>query len=596
MLLLRGVLLLTCAWSAHPLLSAPRMVLRGGSAISPRAPLSPLRVGSTSEDMLRERISRENEGDVGDAVIGDEKSASAAAELAFAGRPWAQIVVERLADALDEVREDLNGLVEGITHDPEMDGPLPLPTPKSERERIVVLGTGWASYAFLKTIDASRYDVVVVSPRNYFLFTPMLAGAAVGTVEYRSITEPIRKVNEQADYLEATVTEIKHAEKKVVCQSVVCEGMACDIEDFELSYDKLIVGVGAQTNTFGIKGVRENCAFLKQIEDASRVRRAVGNCFERANIPSLTEEQRRQALTFVTIGAGPTGVEFTSELRDFLAQDAPRYYPHLIKDVRVVLIEATSRILSAFDEDMAAAAMNALQQSSNERVPTEVILSKGVSEVKEREIVLGDGTTIPYGVAVWAAGNGPLPVVLDCIESIPLQKERQDSGDVPRGGRGRLLIDGWMRVRGAEGMFALGDCAVMDESLPPTAQVASQQASFLGRLLSGDYDVEGDIPRVTGERVRASDKVFPRHVGAEEDSVAKPFQYLDLGILAFVGNNKAIAQLKADDLKVKGKGSIGWLLWRGIYFSKQVSWRNRLLIALDWLRTAMLGRDISRLS
>lgn len=101
----------------------------------------------------------------------------------------------------------------------------------------------------------------------------------------------------------------------ITCESVVCDGNSCDIEDFTVEYDRLVVTVGAQTNTFGIPGVREHCCFLKQVGDARRIRTAIINCFERANLPSLTDEQRKNDLTFAVIGAGPTGIEFAAELR-----------------------------------------------------------------------------------------------------------------------------------------------------------------------------------------------------------------------------------------------------------------------------------------
>lgn len=571
----------------------------------------------TSEDVLREQISAANEKDTSGAQIlkGPEQSVLSPEVLddIMTERPYLQILLERGLETTDELLQSAKSSWNGEVEEREP------PIPKAERPRVVVLGTGWGAYAFLKTIDAEKFDVIVVSPRNYFLFTPMLAGAAVGTVEYRSITEPIRNVNKDADYLESTATNIDTKTKVVTCQSVVCEGMSCDIEEFQLKYDQLVIGVGATTNTFGTPGVSENCAFLKQIEDASRVRKGIGNVFERANIPDLTDKQREQALTFVTIGAGPTGVEFTSELRDFMQQDASRYYPHLLKHVKLVLIEATNRILGAFDEDMANAALNSLEdQEESGTIALEVITGVGVKEVKEREILLADGRSIPYGIAVWAAGNGPLPLILDTIENIPEQKRLVDAGEVPPGGRGRLLVDGWLRVSGAQGVYAVGDCAVMrSQPLPATAQVASQQATFLGRLLSGDYDTDAEAPVAQGPNIRASDKVLPKtnakkdnlpsnlrpflgnmmlsEDGDTADRVAKPFQFLNLGILAYVGNDRGIAQLKIGETPVKSKGVAGWLLWRSIYLSKQVSWRNRILVSADWVKTKAFGRDITRL-
>jgi len=121
------------------------------------------------------------------------------------------------------------------------------------KERIVVLGTGWGGASFLKEIDTDIYDVTVISPRNFFLFTPMLAGASVGTVEYRSICEPVREIAPKARYLEATAQSIDATNRIIECESVSCQGNSCSIESFQVEYDRLIVSVGAQTNTFGSK-------------------------------------------------------------------------------------------------------------------------------------------------------------------------------------------------------------------------------------------------------------------------------------------------------------------------------------------------------
>lgn len=104
--------------------------------------------------------------------------------------------------------------------------------------------------------------------------------------------QPIREVNPYADYLEATCTNVDPKAKTIICQSVICEGNTCDIEEFDLSYDMLLVAVGATTNTYGIPGVREHCHFLKQVNDAMKLRTSIGNAFERANIPGLTDAQR----------------------------------------------------------------------------------------------------------------------------------------------------------------------------------------------------------------------------------------------------------------------------------------------------------------
>ena len=165
--------------------------------------------------------------------------------------------------------------------------------------------------------------------------------------------------------MEAIATSIDPKTNTVYCQSVICEGNSCDIEDFEVTYDKLVVTVGAQTNTFGIPGVREYCCFLKQVEDARRIRGAIVNCFERANLPSLTEEERRGVLTFAVIGAGPTGIEFASELRDFIEEDGPKYYPKLLKYVKIKIIEAGPTVLAPFDKELQEEAIRQFERPVN---------------------------------------------------------------------------------------------------------------------------------------------------------------------------------------------------------------------------------------
>jgi hypothetical protein len=241
--------------------------------------------------------------------------------------------IEVLEDAIDEVAHMASHMGVDVSTDSssastsatKLEGQIQM---NSTKERIVILGTGWGGASFLKAIDADRYDVTVISPRNHFVFTPMLAGASVGTVEYRSICEPIREMNRRAQYLEAKAVQIDPDAQTIACESVVCEGNNCRLQEFTVSYDRLIMTVGAQTNTFGIPGVLERCNFLKTVEDARRIKSAIVNCFERASLPGLTEEQRIRDLTFAVIGAGPTGIEYAAELRDFVEQDGPKVRVH----------------------------------------------------------------------------------------------------------------------------------------------------------------------------------------------------------------------------------------------------------------------------
>lgn len=561
-------------------------------------------------------------------------------------RPYLSIVTERVMQAVDDYQQASRIKKSGIEFGSNK---------SDKREKIVVLGTGWGGHAFLKTIDASKYEVVTISPRNYFMFTPMLAASAVGTVEFRSICEPIRNVNPLADYLEATATAVNPEKKTVTCESVKCEGAACEITEFEVDYDHLIIGVGATTNTFGVKGVKENCLFLKQIEDANNLRKALAYCFERANIPNNTEEERKNALAFVVVGAGPTGVEFTSELRDWIESEGKKYYKHLLKHVSLTLVEAGPSVLAVFDKALQEEAMRSLTDRKSalisegiiDKEMTRILTSSGVSEVEEKEIRLGDGSTLPYGFCVWAAGNGPIPFVNSLIDGLEDQRGAQAQA------RGRIVIDSWCRMHGARNVYAIGDCTFNPENpLPATAQVASQQGSYLGRIFSKGYDMGTPVDSPPKRRMAVldasssgsgsggsgeeqvlasramSEKLGVGQLGVKADietwaefidreasatstdrstvltadardrkdlEYAKPFQFLNLGVLAYIGASRALAQVSVDEKLILGSGPIGFLLWRGIYWSKQVSWRNRVLVTLDWIKAVLFGRDIGNL-
>jgi NADH dehydrogenase FAD-containing subunit len=533
--------------------------------------------------------------------VEDTSSLAAKMEKMMQPRAYPLFLLEKAAEFVESSLYDATSFL----REPKV-------TDKAKRERIVVLGTGWGSHSLLKGIDTDLYDVTVISPRNFFLFTPMLAGASVGTVEYRSITEPIREINNKVDYLEAIARSIDPKTKTVYCQSVICEGNSCDIEDFEVTYDKLVVTVGAQTNTFGIPGVREYCCFLKQVEDARRIRGAIVNCFERANIPSLTEEDRRGVLTFAVIGAGPTGIEFASELRDFVEEDGPKYYPKLLKYVKIKIIEAGPTVLAPFDKELQEEAIKQFERPVNikdieilRKLPhnfelTELILGASVKEVTEKTIILSDGREDPYGLAVWAGGNGPLPITLQMIDALgEEQKKEQEIA------RGRVAIDPWLRVIGGDGdILSFGDCSCITQGqLPATAQVASQQGEYLAQLFNKKYNMS---PAVTEEGIFPPPKVEADTVTTISDLIssfstgsndfARPFQFLNLGILAYTGGGSALAQVEVVPEKnpLKGKGKIGNAIWRSVYLSKQVSSRNRLLVVNDWIRRRLFGRDITR--
>ena len=230
------------------------------------------------------------------------------------------------------------------------------PVFEGPKKKVVVLGSGWGALSLIHHLQPEQFDLTVVSPRNYFLFSPLLPSVTVGTVESRSIVEPIRKLirkrhkGPDTKFLEAECVDINPSNKKITCEDR--SGIVGAVSKFELDYDILVVAVGATSNTFNTPGVRENCHFLKEISDAQQIRNVIIDLVETASIPGQEPYERQKLLHFVVVGGGPTGVEFAAEVRDFLREDVGKIYPGIEEDVMVTLVQSQDHILNAYDKEI----------------------------------------------------------------------------------------------------------------------------------------------------------------------------------------------------------------------------------------------------
>ena len=277
------------------------------------------------------------------------------------------------------------------------------------------------------------------------------------------------------------------------------------------------------------------------------------------------------------------------------------------------MIEAANTILAPFDKVLQDAAIEQFDKKMKVRCPlaakflpsgkkiTELLLHRRVKEVKEHAIILDSGEEIPYGMAVWAGGNGPLPITLQVINGLGEEQAKEQNS-----ARGRIAIDPWLRAIGGDGsVFAIGDCTLMaDTPLPANAQAASQQGAYLARLLAladvAAYDSGGNLlppKRDLQERGLTLPELIASTATHSRDFAA-PFQFLNLGILAYTGNQKALAQIQVapgDCGRLDVSGSIGFGLWQAVYLFKQLSLKNQVSVVLDWIKMRAFGRDISRM-
>ncbi|MGB2867246.1 MAG: FAD-dependent oxidoreductase [Bacteroidota bacterium] len=409
-----------------------------------------------------------------------------------------------------------------------------------EKKRVVVLGTGFGAFSFVKRVDTRLFDVTVVSPRNHFLFTPLLPSTTVGTIEFRSIIEPLRVARPEVHFYQAICRSVDPVGKTISCEGIL------ENNTFELPFDLLLIAVGSVVNTYGIPGVAEHTLYLKDLADARAIRQRIIECFEQASQPGISDEERARLLRFVVVGGGPTGVEFAAEMHDFLTEDLQKSYPDLAGDehiVRITLLEAAEQILNSFD-----AVLSDYTRRLFQRQRIEVRTGSLVTKVEKNRILLKDGTVIPCGLIVWSTGVGPTSF----IKNLPFENDRD-----------RLITDDFLRTVSSESIYALGDCAtIRGKNLPATAQVAQQQGTYLAKAL----------------RKLVQGKSVPE------------FRYKHLGMLAYVGSNRALADLSS----FKGKGFSAWLFWRSAYLTRLVSLKNKILVAFDWVKAFVFGRDISR--
>lgn len=410
----------------------------------------------------------------------------------------------------------------------------------SERRRLVILGGGFGAVSLLRGIDTRHYDVTVVSKRNHFLFTPLLPSTTVGTIEFRSIIEPIRRVRRGTRFVQASAKRLDREARRVFCREDDSN------VEFEIGYDLLVIAVGAYTNTFNVNGVAEHALFLKELTDARKLRERIIACLERASVPGTPDEVRQKLLHFVVIGGGPTGVEFAAELHDLLVENVPRAYPELNALVKITLLEAAATLLGAFD-----ASLREYASGSFKRRGIDVRLGSPVVEVGADFVRLKDGETIGASTVVWSSGVASTPFVAQ----LDLEKDRA----------GRLVTDGCLRIRSDPSIYAAGDNGVIEGNpLPLTAQVAMQQGKYLAKALN-------NLAR--GREVA-------------------PFKFKNLGMLAYVGDSQALADIPK--AKIRWRGFLTYLFWKSAYLTRLVSFKNKTLVLFDWIKAAVFGRDLSR--
>ncbi|HXO86245.1 MAG TPA: NAD(P)/FAD-dependent oxidoreductase [Gemmatimonadales bacterium] len=382
---------------------------------------------------------------------------------------------------------------------------------------VVIIGSGFGGLNAARALRRAPVNVVLLDRNNYHLFQPLLYQVATAGLEPEEIARPVRAIlrrQKNFDFRLVEVRGIDFAQRRL------------DTSAGPVGYDYLVLSHGSETNYFGLESLRHHCFGLKDIPDAVNIRNHVLNCFEQAMLEP-DPEQRRARLTFVVVGGGPTGVEMAGALSELIRLVLVKDYPRLnIKDVRILLLEGTDKILAAMVERLREAAVTTLW-----RKWIEVRFNAIVADYDGERVRLKSGEVIPARTVIWAAGVKPRSLA----------------------GPGRIQVTPTLQHPEHSEVYVIGDVAYLEENghpLPMVAPVAIQMGKHAARNISNG--------------LRGKPLV--------------PFRYRDQGTLATIGRNAAVA----DVYGIRAKGFPAWVLWLGIHIVQLIGFRNKLFVLLNW--------------
>jgi NADH:quinone reductase (non-electrogenic) len=418
---------------------------------------------------------------------------------------------------------------------------------------VVIAGGGFAGAYCARTLgralghEAGHRRVALIAERNVLVFQPMLAEVVGSALTPTDVVNPLRQFCRHVTVLQGSVQRIDWGAKQLWVDG------GRFTRDQPLAFGQLVLALGSVTNLTAVPGLAEYAWPMKNVADAMRLRSALINRLEEAN---LVEDPavRARLLTIVVVGGGYTGAETAGQIFDLLRQ-ARRFYPALAAaPIRVVLVHSQAELLPDITPDLGRYAREALQRRG-----IEVRLNTKVTAVTARRVSFSDGSDLEAHTVITTIGTAPAPLVAALCAELKLAAPK-----------GRVAVEPTLQVPGQAGLWAIGDCAAVPwadrgeiKTAPPTAQFAVRQGEQAGENLA--RALRGAAPR--------------------------PFQYTYRGQLAAIGEREAVAEV----MGLHFRGFLAWWLWRTIYLSKLPGTLRKLRVMVDWTFDLFFPRDISLL-
>ena len=400
---------------------------------------------------------------------------------------------------------------------------------KDNTKRIVIVGGGFGGLQLANGLKGTPYQVILIDKNNYHQFPPLIYQVASAGMEASSISFPFRRNFQHRKNFYFRMAELRaiFPEKKLIQTSIG-----------KVEYDYLVLAAGTTTNFFGNRNVERKAMPMKTVDEAMGLQNAILANIERA-ITCSTQQEQQELLNVVIVGGGATGVEIAGVLSEMKRTILPHDYPDLDPSLmNIYLIEAGNRLLAAMSPESSAAVEKYLREMG-----VNILLNKRVEDYEGHKVLLADGSSISTRTFIWVSGVAAQAVGHLGTEHL---------------GRGRRIrVDTFNRVQGMEDVFSIGDQCIVegDEAYPSghpqLAQVAIQQGNNLA-------------------------KNFRRLLKGKD---LKPFRYKNLGTMATVGRNKAVAEFA----HIRLKGFWAWLMWLVVHLRSILGVRNKAVVLLNWM-------------